>query len=76
MTELDRIKHHVDQHGFGCAVVKDHVAIAIAWCSKSVDGVERQMETTQRACSLSEACSIMGCSCDEPVSIGQDEKVT
>jgi hypothetical protein len=56
MTELERIKRHVDEHGFGCVVFDDHVAIAIAWRSEGVDGRERRMETTCRA-----ACAILGC---------------
>jgi len=63
MTELERIKSHVDAHGVGCAVVKDHVAISIAWMSKMIDGRERRMETTLRATSLGEACAILGCPC-------------
>ena len=53
----------MDAHGVGCAVVKDHVAISITWRSKGVDGKERRMETTRRASSMSEACSIVGCRC-------------
>ena len=65
MTDLERIKQHMDAHGVGCVVVEDHVAISIAWASKGVDGKERRMETTCRASSLSEACSIVGCHCHE-----------
>ena len=63
MKNLERIKQHVDAHGVGCVVVKDHVAISIAWRSESVNGEERRMETTRRASSLKEACSIVGCRC-------------
>lgn len=65
MTELEEIKRHVDGHGVGCVVVKDHVAISIAWASKALDGRERRMETTRRAASLSEACQIVGCHCND-----------
>ncbi len=61
MNELKKIKQHMDSYGVGCAVVRDHVAISIAWRSKGVDGEERRMETTRRASSMSEACSIVGC---------------
>lgn len=63
MNELRKIKQHVDGHGVGCVVFKDHVAISITWRSRGVDGEERRMETTCRASSLSEACSIVGCRC-------------
>lgn len=63
MTELERIKSHIDAHGVGCVVVKDHVAISIVWMSKMIDGRERRMETTHRAASLDEACAILGCPC-------------
>ncbi|MEM8771853.1 MAG: hypothetical protein AAGD92_09425 [Pseudomonadota bacterium] len=65
MNTLERIKQHVDRHGVGCVVVKDHVAISIAWTSETIDGRKRRMETTCRAASFSEACSILGCQCDE-----------
>lgn len=70
MTELERIKRHVDGFGVGCAVVRDHVAIAISWKSQGVDGRERRMETTCRAASFREACDILGCPYSE--SDGQD----
>lgn len=63
MTNLEEIKQHVDAHGVGCALFKDHVAISIAWRSETVDGAVRRMETTRRASSLNEACSILGCTC-------------
>ena len=65
MTDLERIKQHMDAHGVGCVVVKDHVAISIAWRSNTVDGEERRMETTRRASSMREACSIVGCHCPD-----------
>lgn len=65
MNELERIKNHVDSHGVGCVVVKDHVVIAIEWTSRTLDGTERRMETAQRAATLHEACDILGCHCDE-----------
>lgn len=65
MSELELIKNHADHHGVGCVVFEDHVAISIMWMSKRVDGGERRMETTGRAASLSEACSILGCHCNE-----------
>ena len=63
MSELERIKKHIDGHGVGCVVFKDHVAISVAWKSEGVDGAVRRMETTRRAASLKEACSIVGCRC-------------
>lgn len=65
MTDLERIKEHLDGHGVGCAVFRDHVAISIAWRSEGIDGLERRMETTKRASSLTEACAIVGCHCLE-----------
>ena len=64
MSELERIKRHVDGHGVGCVIVKDHVVISIAWASMALDGHERRMETTKRATTLLEACEILGCRCD------------
>jgi|GEM_PF-2787110 len=61
MSELEKIKQHMDRYGVGCVIVKDHVAISIAWRSSRIDGGERRMETTCRASSMSEACSIVGC---------------
>ncbi len=61
MKDLEKIKRYMDAHGVGCVVVKDHVAISIAWRSQGINGEERRMETTSRASSMSEACSIVGC---------------
>lgn len=72
MNDLKKIKQHMDSHGVGCVVVKDHVAISITWRSEGVDGKVRRMETTRRASSFSEACSIVGCHCDDVDCNGAD----
>lgn len=74
MNDLKKIKQHMDSHGVGCVVVKDHVAISITWRTNGVDGEERRMETTCRASSLSEACSIVGCHCLDADCTGADCK--
>ena len=63
MSELFRIKDHVDAHGVGCAVVKDHVAISVLWKTKTLSGEEQRLETTRRVTSFKEACCAIGCRC-------------
>ena len=63
----------MDAYGVGCAVVKDHVAISIAWRSERIDGKELCMETTRRASSMREACSIVGCRCPDADCPGLEE---
>lgn len=64
MTDLQTIKHHVDEHGLGSAIVGDHVAIGVVWTTRTLDGRERKREIIERARSLEEACGIIGCRCD------------
>ncbi|MBB5518107.1 hypothetical protein [Amphiplicatus metriothermophilus] len=63
MYDLLSIKRHVDSHGFGCAIVNDHVAISLVWRTHTLDGKERRLETTERARTLEEACRVIGCDC-------------
>lgn len=65
MQNLSLIKSHVDQHGIGCVVVNDHVAISVMWKSFTLSGEERFRETTERARSFEESCSVIGCRCAE-----------
>ncbi|MEK7266295.1 MAG: hypothetical protein AAB227_09375 [Pseudomonadota bacterium] len=64
MTELQIIKRHVDAHGFGSAIVGDHVAIDVVWTRKTLDGKVRKREIIERAHSLEEAYGIIGCRCE------------
>ncbi len=63
MRELEAIKHHVDGHGLGCAIVEDHVAIGVVWTTRTIGGEERRRELIERARSFEEAVSIIGCCC-------------
>lgn len=63
MNELELIKNHVDGHGYGCAIVGDHVAIGVVWVSRTIGGEERRLETTERVQSFDEACGVIGCRC-------------
>ncbi len=65
MEQLEMIKRHVDDHGVGCVVMSDHVAITTVWVSRAVDGEERHKEIIRRVTSLHEACGVLGCHCDE-----------
>ncbi|OFX00197.1 MAG: hypothetical protein A3E78_06370 [Alphaproteobacteria bacterium RIFCSPHIGHO2_12_FULL_63_12] len=64
MTELQTIKHHVDEHGLGSAIVGDHVAIGVVWTTKTLDGRVRKREIIERAYSMEDAVSIIGCRCE------------
>ncbi len=63
MTDLQMIKRHIDEHGFGSAIVNDHVAIGVVWTMRAMDGRERKREIIERVQSLEEACSAIGCGC-------------
>lgn len=63
MDELFAITRHVDGHGFGSAIIGDHVAIGVIWTTRTPDGGERKREIIERAHSHEEACRIMGCGC-------------
>ncbi len=55
------IKSHFDSHGYGSAIVEDHVAIGV--CEKcGADGGERQ--AIRRVKSFDESRQIIGCQCD------------
>ncbi len=72
MRDLEAIKRHVDAHGFGSAIIDDHVAIGVVWTTRRLDGGERKREIIERAHSLDEACCIIGCGCGrrtEPQSV-------
>lgn len=74
MKSLEYIKQHVDGHGVGCVMMRDHVAISLAWTRATFDGKERRMETIYRARSFEEACAALGCDCAAPdcVACGED----
>ena len=63
MSELFRIKRHVDGHGIGCAIRGDHVAIGLLWTSRALDGRLRHIETTARVRTIDEAIAAVGCGC-------------
>lgn len=69
MTELQTIKHHVDEHGLGSAIVGDHVAIGVVWTTKTLDGRVRKREIIERAYSMEDAVSIIGCRCENRTSV-------
>ena len=57
------IKSHIDSHGFGCAIVDDHVAIGV--CEKcGEDG--RIIEGIKRVKSFDESCEVLRCACGNP----------
>jgi hypothetical protein len=57
------IKSHIDSHGFGCAIVDDHVAIGVCEnCGE--DG--RVKEAIKRVKSFGESCEALGCACGRP----------
>lgn len=59
-AHLLSIKSHIDSHGFGCAVMSDHVAIGI--CAKcGEDG--RVIEGIKRIRSFDESRQMFGCKC-------------
>jgi len=64
MDDLHLIKRHVDKHGFGSVIVGDHVAIDVVWTMKTLDGRERKREIIERAYSMEDAVSIIGCRCE------------
>ncbi len=64
MTDLVTIKRHVDAHGFGSAIVGDHVAIGVVWTTHMLDGRERKREIIERVHSFEEACGVIGCRCE------------
>ncbi len=58
---LLNIKTHIDSHGFGCVVMKDHVAVGV--CAKcGEDG--RVMEGVKRVRSYDESRQVFGCRCE------------
>jgi len=63
MNNLELIKRHVDGHGFGSAIIGDHVAIGVVWTTKTLSGEERKREFIERAHSFEESCGIIGCGC-------------
>ncbi len=65
MEKLDVIKRHVGDHGIGCVIMGDRVAISTLWTSKALDGEERLAEVAHRVTSFQEACGVIGCHCDE-----------
>lgn len=68
MDNLELIKRHVDGHGFGSAIIGDHVAIGVVWTTLTLDGRERKREFIERAHSFEESCGIIGCRCGGGVS--------
>ncbi|MCB2098560.1 MAG: hypothetical protein AB7F91_14860 [Parvularculaceae bacterium] len=63
MKSLLEIKRHVDGHGFGSAIVDDHVAIGVVWTTNTLGGEVRKREIIERVHSFEEACTVMGCRC-------------
>lgn len=59
---LQFIKSHVDYHGIGCAIIKDHVVIALA---DNVAEGDRDCAKIKRVKSFDEACQVIGCRCRE-----------
>ena len=68
MNDLHLIKRHVDTHGFGSAIVGDHVAIDVVWTMKTLDGRERKREIIERAYSMEDAFGIIGSRCENRAS--------
>ncbi|MCB2112748.1 MAG: hypothetical protein KDD85_04280 [Parvularculaceae bacterium] len=66
MTSLEEIKRHIDGHGFGSAIVDDHVVIDVVWTRKTLNDGERKRETAERVYSIEEACAVIGCRCGAP----------
>ena len=48
MKSLLEIKRHVDGHGFGSAIVDDHVAIGVVWTTNTLGGEVRKREIIER----------------------------
>ena len=57
---LAEIKDHVDSHGFGSAIIEDHVAIGLSDKAFSSGG---RREKIVRVKSLDEARCAIGCCC-------------
>ena len=60
---LAAIKTHVDAHGFGSAIISDHVAIGLSGKGGSPGG---QSEKIVRVRSLEEARCAIDCCCMRP----------
>ncbi|MAW81878.1 MAG: hypothetical protein CMI63_16710 [Parvularcula sp.] len=61
-SNLLMIKSHLDRHGVGCAVMKDHIAIGAMRDDLSPGG---PCEKIMRVRSLGEACGAIGCGCEK-----------
>lgn len=62
LSRLIRIKKHVGSHGFGCAIVGDHVAVGVL---EAVASPGRFCETPKRVRTLDEARRLIGCHCPD-----------
>ena len=59
---LLKIKSHIGFHGFGCAIVDDHVAIELGEKTESGDCA---CGGVRRVKSFDEACAVIGCRCGD-----------
>lgn len=60
LSRLVKIKNHLGSHGFGCAIVGDHVAVGML---EAVVSPGCFCETTKRVKTLDEARLLIGCRC-------------
>lgn len=58
VAPLEAIKHHLDSHGVGSAIMNDHVAIGLGG-----GGSPGAFEKIVRVRSLDEARCLVGCCC-------------
>ena len=62
LSNLLMIKSHLDAHGVGCAIIKDHIAIGLMR-DKVRPGAP--CEKIMRVKSFGEACGAIGCGCEK-----------
>ncbi|WP_428410258.1 hypothetical protein [Hyphococcus sp.] len=62
LSNLLMIKSHLDSHGIGCAVMKDHIAIG---AMRDDHSPGCPCEKITRVTSFREACGAIGCGCDK-----------
>lgn len=67
MSLLAEIKTHVDSHGFGSAIIDDHVAIGLSNKAFGPGSPGAPKQKIARVKSLGEACCAIGCSCMQTV---------
>ncbi|MBI1365615.1 MAG: hypothetical protein GC153_06610 [Alphaproteobacteria bacterium] len=55
MDDLHMIKKFADEHGVGCVIREDHVALSVLWVTRNFVGETRCIEIVKRITSMAEA---------------------